>query len=335
MRVLLLTPNKTDPLAFYRASLPFTRMREDNSDFHFTCTGDFDWSVGIDHDLIYLHRPVEDSHMAICNIADRWNLPIIADFDDWFLDLDHSNPAKQFFDSRKDNFLRIINSKSVRGIMVSTNKLKELILGVLQDKSKPIWVIPNAYDAKGFSYYRNEKNLIERNKYVVWRGGNSHTADLLSVKLDFEKLFSDFPDWDFLFIAQYPWMFKTTGTNVKFIEPLGIAEFHRALHDLAPAIMTHPLSDSDFNRSKSMCAWIEATHARAAFVGPDFEEFNRNGIINYGKDKSFYEAIAGLISEPIKIRDAIFESDKTIQTELTLSKINRMRLDCFKSIIKQ
>jgi hypothetical protein len=129
-----------------------------------------------------------------------------------------------------------------------------------------------------------------------------------------------------------PWWMGESFENVKTIEGQGMIEYMRSLETIKPAIMTHPLVDSRFNRAKSMCSWIEASHAGAAFVGPAFREYQRPGITNYepGNSDSFFAAIDGLIEQPELIPYNAMKGQSVITTELSLREVNKIRMEVFK-----
>lgn len=324
MHILYVTPNSTDPLAFYRGTGPLRRMREDIPNFNYTDAKEVNWSTIVAHDLVLLQRPFRPEHLQIVELCNKWGVPVVADFDDLLSDLDTSNPAYQTFMESRDSFIAIV--KRLDGIIVATDmlgaRLKEL------GARCPIVTIPNAYDSRLFPY---TDELLERQKIILWRGGNSHVQDLMSIRDDHERLIAEFPDWNFVFIGQDPW-WLTKRENIKLVSGMGILEYMHAIHTIAPAIMYHPLTDTVFNRSKSMCSWLEASHARAAFIGPDFDEFNRDGINRYAQG-GFYEVAASLMQSTDKIRDSILTSRAYISEHLELSVVNSMRYEFLNQIL--
>lgn len=331
MRIGYITPEETDPLAFYRGTGPLTHMRKNYDDVeYFTIPNNVTWAELRKCDVVLLQRPFINEHLKVVDMANKWNIPVVADFDDWLMDLAPSNPAYHAFRDKQQIISQICNM--VDGIMVATEQLKTSYGKLLLDQNKPMCVVPNAYDVDLFKKYRNDKNKKERSKIFLWRGGTSHMEDLLSVKDDYRELFKKYPDWEFVFLAQHPWFLDVKEfKNVKTADPMNLIDYYRAIHDTAPAIMTHPLTDTIFNRGKSMCSWLEATHARAAYIGPDFEEFHRDGIFNYGKVKSFFDMAELLLNNPILIEENYQESEAYINANLTLDIINKKRYQFLKS----
>jgi hypothetical protein len=291
-------------------------MRQDYAGFDYIDTKEVNWSTICQGDLVFIQRPFKEEHWQIVEMCKKWGVPVVADFDDLLSDLSTSNPAFEVFNASKQSFLKII--KAVDGITVTTQYLGDKLAEL--GATCPIQIIPNAYDSQLFPY---TKNVIERQKIILWRGGNSHVEDLMSIKDEHEALIKDFPDWNFVFLAQDPW-WLTPRDNIKHVGGMGILEYMHAIHAMAPAIMYHPLTDTDFNRSKSMCSYIEAAHARAAFIAPDFEEFKRAGVQTY-KQGEFYNVASKLMSSVDMIRDSILSARSYVAENLELREVNKLR----------
>jgi hypothetical protein len=322
MKLLYITPNSNDPLAFYRGTGPLCRMRQDYKDFDFTDGKDISWATVRAHDLVFIQRPYKPEHLDIMKICKKWNVPVVIDYDDWLLDLPESNLAVDAFNASKATVMEI--SKLADHVMVTTEKLKELMTHI--DVTN-VTVVPNAYDARLFPYRRHQ---MDRSKIFLWRGGNSHLEDLLSVREALDELIAKHQDWKFGFIAQHPWMLRPAH-NLHFIGGMGIVEYMKFIHDSCPAIMSHPLKRSAFNEAKSMCSWIEATHARACFVGPNFQEFERPGLVTYEADnsESYFKAVDQLITNPGLLIPNMSLSEGEILSSLEIRAVNKIRYEVF------
>lgn len=320
MRTLVVTPSTTDPISFYRGAWPLKRLRETYGlDFEFSDA--INWSSLTNVENLFLHRPFTAQHASVAEIAKNWQCPMWGDYDDWLIDLAIDNPAKTMFDNNVDNVKSCI--KALDLCFTTTEHLKGLIE---RNGGKNVVVVPNAYDHNLFPYAKQKK---ERLKICLWRGSSTHNHDISSVLPALEKLFEIFPDWSFVFAAHNPsWMFrKKDHPNVHFVGAKNMLEYMHMVWDMAPGIVYHPLTDTDFNRSKSMCSWIEATHAGAAFVAPDFEEFQRPGITNYKAEdmQSFFEKMHSLLANPQMLDDNFNSSADYIASNLTLDKVNEIR----------
>ena len=321
MKVLYVTPNASDPLAFYRGSGVLRRMRTTYG-MDYTPVEAVSWAIVAAHDLVFMQRPFSEQHAEVMEICKQQGVPVVTDFDDWLYGLMPDNPAYTLYNKCKphlDNAARLSGE-----IMVSTEHMKRMYAA---DGVTNVVVIPNAYDTQLFT----PADAADRNKIVLWRGGSSHTQDQLSVRDGWQRLVDQYRDWQFIFINCPAWWLKGEYDSVKFIEGMNVFEYMAALKTLKPAIMTHPLLDSDFNRCKSMCSYIEAAHAGAAFVGPDFEEFERPGCTRYkpGDSDSFYNAMSGLIENPHRIIENALLAQAEIQSGLSLRRVNEIRWDVF------
>jgi len=322
VKILYITPNATDPLAFYRGTGPLARMRRDYPGLEFTSSEAVSWATLVSHDLVFMQRPFNAQHAEVIDMCNKWGVPVVSDFDDWLYDLMPDNPAYSLY-RRAVPALETARLGSA-AITVSTEHMKRLYA----ERGSDSIVVPNAYDADTFT----PADATDRRKIVLWRGGNSHTQDLLSVRSGWLELIRKHADWQFMFMNCHPWWLGETFENVKHLEGMSIIDYMSALGEIRPAIMTHPLLDSDFNRAKSMCSYIEAAHAGAAFVGPDFEEFVRPGLERYTPDsgESFFAVIDRLIEQPERIVANARLAQAEITGPLSLRQVNRIRWETFK-----
>lgn len=320
MKILYVTPNATDPLAFYRGSGPIRRMRG----IDFTFAENVSWATVAMHDLVFLQRPFSPQHAEVLTLCKKWGVPTVVDFDDWLYELMPDNPAYSLYQNSREHLEKARTLSNA--IMVSNPHMQKMYKALGSESV----VIPNAYDSELLT----PADAEDRRKAVVWRGGGSHTQDLLSVRQGWIELIARHKDWTFFFMNCYPWWLGEVPENVKFIPGMGMMEYLDALVKIKPAIMTHPLLDNDFNRCKSMCSYIEAAHAGAAFVGPDFEEFDRPGCTRYqpGSSESFYAAISGLMEQPENILHNAKLAQAEILTGLSLREVNKIRSKLFSEI---
>lgn len=326
MKTLVVSPSSTDPISFYRSAWPLKRMR-DKYDFDFTFSDSINWSSLTNIDNLFLHRPFIKEHEDVAQIAENWKVPMWGDYDDWLLDLAIDNPAKTRFDNCAEHIKKCI--KKLDLCFVTTEHLKKL---TIEAGGKNIIVVPNAYDDKLFSYAQKKKDKL---KICVWRGSSTHNLDLYSVLPALERLFETHKDWHFVFVAHDPsWLFKKQHDNVHKVAPKNILEYMHMMWEMAPSVVYHPLTNTDFNRAKSMCSWLEATHAGAAFVAPDFEEFQRPGITNYVPEngEDFFNKMHTLLSNHQSIEDNFQSSAKYIAENLTLETVNEIRWNALKTL---
>jgi hypothetical protein len=328
-RILCLVPNPNDALSFYRAMGPLSRMTKDyRGEFTFEYATDFNWSKIRQFDAVFVQRPFRHPHLQVIKIAKDWGIPVVIDYDDWLFDLKTDNPAWKTY-SRNDEVKRTINEtfKLCDHMFVATEHLKKLYT---EKGVQNITVVPNAYDRNLFSYVKPQ----ERRKIVLWRGSDTHVHDCMTVREGYEELMKKHKDWTFIFMHQYPWFFSKPFENMCYVDGLETIDYFKKIYEMSPAIMCHPLSDCDFNRAKSMACFLEAAHAGAAFVGPDFEEFNRPGITNYKPESSedFFNKMDFIITHPQTIAVNHAQAWKYIMGNLELAHTNKLRAEVFRAL---
>lgn len=325
MKILYVTPNPSDALSFYRGAGPLRRMRE-TYDMDYDTPSSLNWSTVVNCDLVFFQRPYTKEHVSVIELCRKWGVPFVVDYDDWLYELSPDNPAFHTYINNKEHYHHA--AESCNALTVATEDMAKLYLDEFGIETT---VVPNAYDTRLFT----PRPLVDHNKIVLWRGSNSHIQDLISVRSGWLELINKHKDWSFVFVNVPPWWLGAQYDNVQTVGPRSVIDYMAMMQEIKPAIVTHPLTDCAFNRAKSMCSWIEASHAGAAFVGPDFKEYQRDGITNYTAEdgESFFNAIDGLITEPVKIIDNAKKGQSLITNELSLERVNEKRWDVLSGLL--
>lgn len=327
MKLLYISPNASDALAFYRGSGPLSSLRR-HSGIDYTIADGVTWATLTAHDAVFFQRPFTGNHLEVIELCRKWGVPFTVDFDDWLYELSPDNPAYHIYQKNRTNYHTA--AEIAHRLTVSTEDMASMYRSRFGIEAT---VVPNAYDTDLF----RPRQLEDHSKIVLWRGSNSHAQDLFSVRQGWLELIRKHRDWQFLFINCPPWFLGDSFDNVKVLPPLDVLDYMNILQQIKPAIMTHPLLDCSFNRSKSMCSWIEASHAGAAFVGPDFKEYERPGLTRYepGSSESFFRAIDGLIEDPSRIIENARLGQAEITGPLALREVNKIRERVFKDLLRQ
>ena len=322
MKILYISPNPSDALSFYRGAQPLRRLRQHHQ-VEYVQTDSLNWSTIVNCDLVFFQRPYTQEHKAVIDLCRKWKVPFVVDFDDWLYELSPDNPAFHTYNNNKEYYHHA--AESAAAVMVATQDMADLYL---DQHGIECEVVPNAYDDELLT----PRPINDHFKIVLWRGSNSHTQDLLSVRQGYLNLIKKHTDWQFVFINVPPWWLGENFENVKTVAPRSTIDYMAMIQQMKPAIMTHPLMDCNFNRAKSMCSWIEASHAGAAFVGPNFKEYQREGIETYepGDSKSFFDSVDGLITEPTRILENAAKGQAAITGSLSLREVNKKRFEIFK-----
>ncbi len=334
VKITAMIPNAIDVLSFYRAMGPLKRMMKDNKNVHVTVEENFNWAKMSCSDILFAQRPYKPEHLQVIKMAKRWGIPVVVDYDDNLFDLKMDNPAWKNY-TRNDGVVKCIQEipQLADIVFVTTEHLKRIYE---ERGAKNVIVVPNAYDSTLFAYAKEP--LMDRRKIVLWRGSDTHVHDCMTVGQGWDALIRKHTDWIFAFMNQAPWFLADDlkqAPNVAFFDGLEILDYFKFIHTRTPAIMTHPLSDSTFNRAKSLACFLEASHANAAFVGPDFEEFDRPGCVKYKPhdSKDFFDKIDGLITNPSTILESAKTARSYIAENLELGVVNKIRHNAFLSLL--
>lgn len=342
-RLACLSPNKTDATSLFRAGGPLFALQRKLPDLLIEFHDSFSWLTMKSCDAVFIQRPMLDSHVALVNLAKANRKPIIVDYDDDLFCVPPSNPTFPIYSKRKnqDNVVTILAKADV--VMCSTPALAakfRVILGRLAQDPKPEWnlnlnkfhVIPNAYDHELLAPLAGRK-WEQPNKLVCWRGSSTHDKDLMLYTEAIANAFSKHLDWTFNFIGQ-PWwgtmqkldeipgIKPTNNIQTETLDPINYFDF---LKTVKPALMIVPLEDIPFNRAKSNIAWLEAVHAGAVALAPDWAEWQRPGVITYKDPEDFEEKLSDFMVNRWQSWDLWDSSRDFVVENLMLNKVNALR----------
>jgi hypothetical protein len=281
------------------------------------------WHIFNNSDIVFIERPVNYEYYSACVIAKEAGAKLWIDFDDDFLNIPGYNPFSGMFnnDQTKEFISKTCELADV--VTVATDGLRD----IYRKYNRNTIVIPNAFDdyRLKFDYKLSDKKIVN------WRGSSTHRGDLLPVALDLKNISDMNKDWEFSFIGNDTWYFTDGINNKRVVRELLQSYYWKYILSLNPSIQIVPLTDNQFNRGKSMCAWLEATYSGAVAVGPDFGDFKRPGVINYRDD--FAEKIQECINDE-KLRKAKYdESYDYIKDNLLLSTVNKKRLELAEGLL--
>lgn len=335
--VLCVSPDPNDATSFYRGCGPLGEMRKQAPDFDFvplpkgfTIT----WSVLQQADWLFLQRPFTEPHLRMAQMAKANGLKVWADWDDDILNIPRCNYTHKIYAARgaRKNVTELMDYLDV--VTVSTKHLAE-IFGSPQRKN--VFVVPNALNTYLFPLESRREFLKSKGvdslkrKRVFWRGGRTHVQDLMTYMEPLTQIIDEHEDFEFGFVGDTDWPLLDAvegKKNVRIYEAQDVVEYHRTYKGYGAQVAWAPLQYNLFNQSKSMCAWLEATYAGAAFLGPDFEEYQRPGIANYHDPSTFYSEMTELLANPDKCMDLQEQSIKTIKSQnLELKDTAKTRIE--------
>lgn len=272
------------------------------------------------YDLIFLHRPCTEDHLNVMKIAKNENVPVWVDYDDWLYGLPSWNPHIALYSSMPVQTAMSQALACADVISVSTVELYNQFRKI----NPNVVILPNAYRHDIWKFRQDE--LPPRENRIVWRGSNTHEADLLSVKDGFQDL-----PMPVDFIGGVGWLLLGGMKPGSYTIRGGFdaSLYFQVLYDLKPKVMIMPLVDCFFNRCKSNIAYIESLMAGAICVAPDMPEWKREGIFNYTPHdaKSFRETVIKACLTPQEEHNEILKSAfKAMRDSYDVSLINQNRM---------
>lgn len=338
------SPSYKDATSFYRAVGPLQELKK-KMGFLLSHGSDTNWATLKGSDAVFMQRPYANNQVQILEMAQANGLKVWVDYDDDLFTVPRSNRAFRLYGDQKvqNNIAQIVACADV--VTVSTpalqRKLQEILIlvgkgapdfeGLKLDPNK-IHVVPNAYDEK-FCFYAQKKHTRKPKKLIAWRGSETHDKDLMAFTQPMKEALGKHLDWTFNFIGSPFWhtieeMESVEGakeTNIIHTDNLDPVEFFKFLYLTAPALVIVPLWDCEFNRSKSNIAYIEAMHAGACCLAPDWEEWRRPGVINYKDAADFGEKLQAFMRGEFDSDKLHFEGWNYVKSNLTLNKVNIIR----------
>lgn len=350
-RLGITIPVMTDGTSFYRGAGPLASMMLDGRGLNLETGQRIDWVWMRGVDAVFMQRPFSPDHVRIMSMAKLHGKPVWVDYDDDLFTVPSSNPAHGMYrqQSVHHNIMTLITQADV--VTCSTEALRTKFVKILEhvqragdlNDSVPhknfspekFVVVPNAYDEELLNYGIRHwsEPLPPATRTVMWRGSSTHDADLrLYTPAIAEAFLKAGEGWTMNFVGSPFWQsietLEARGIESKRLlvtETMDPIEYFHYIFHVQPALMIVPLVDDLFNRSKSNIAWIEASHAGAMTLAPDWPEWKRPGVLNYGSPKEFEEMLTKVLMGIYKREVLVGQSREYIRGELTLGHVNEKR----------
>ena len=310
--------------SYYRSIGAFSKIK----DITFELLEKGNWVNYSSIDILYLERPVLPSFIEGMKMAKSFNIPVWIDFDDDLFSVPKYNPAHNFYSKQETLDCIITACRMADVITVTSVKLQK----VYSKYNKNVVVIPNAWNDINFPF---DMNALSNKKIINWRGSATHRNDLLEYKDSILKEVNTKKDWQWSWIGKEHWMISDFIEDKQKIslDEMDIIQFFNVMKQLNPSIHMVPLKINEFNEAKSNIAWLEATYAGAVTIAPPMEQWDRPGVIKYQDMDHIYDEIIDTMNNDKKRKAMWKDSIEFIDSELTLSKINKKRSEIIESLI--
>lgn len=347
--LMMYSPNPTDATSFYRATGPLQELKR-KMGFSLQMSRDTNWAVIKGVDVVFMQRPFTDNHLKIVEMYKSGGVPVWVDYDDDLYSVPRNNRTHRMYNdiNNQNNISRILAMADV--VTVSTQCLKRKLSSVLAEISKiheekkvatsydltgaKIKVVENAYDWKFVKRYA-KKGLPKETpqKLIMWRGSDTHDKDMYVYMNQMRTVYEQNLDWKWMFVGSPFWLALETlrsahghnPQNVMEVEGIDPMEYWEFIRGQSPALMIVPLEENEFNLSKSNIAWIEATHAGAVCLAPEWEEWKRPGVITYKDKADFQIKLHKFVSGEIPWEENYLLSKEYIDENLMLDQVNYKR----------
>lgn len=250
-----------DACALWRLYMPYLNMP--GSSFAL-----FDKAIHYDilaeKDIAIVQRCCTPQQYQMINTLSAMHMKVVYDLDDNMWEIPPSNPAAVILGRLKEGFIHCIQNVDI--VTVSTKQLAKAVKKHVKNmtnartgKPIPIVVIENRIDTR---YFAQPSTPYEGKRLTVgWGGSTSHIADLAVMMPAIEAVAKRHPEVDFEFrglrhlpasVASLP--------NVRTHIWLPVAEYAQRFPVWGWDITLAPLTDEEFNSSKSAVKMVEAGH---------------------------------------------------------------------------
>ena len=322
-KIAVYYPNNGFGTAMYRAIAPLSELRRKHDvDIVYSPINpeQIPWDLPAFYDLAFFSWPNFKGVENVIGAFHSFGVPVWVDFDDDPWNIKDDNITKAIYTQEVLDRITLV-CEIADFITVSTPYLRDFIYAKFGEKVK---CLPNCHNDRMYHF-----SETERNKCILWRGASGHTDDLLTVFKEIIELQKERPDWSWIFVGDPdPELMKLLNPDITGIKGhQHIQTFMKTLYDAAAAIQIIPLQNDEFNKSKSNCAWLEATAVGSAVVAPSFlPEFCKSGITNYDDAKDFKAKLLSLMDATQDERDALVRKSRfEVKKNYTLSTWNETR----------
>ena len=224
---------------------------------------------------------------------DQRGTRIIADCDDWFMDVPAHNPAREFWHGwRPDAYKNLIETADVS--VVSTDFLHEKFPNTILAKN---FVIPAEWDKPAGMTYERPKPQDE--VLIVCPMSFSRVLEYRRLEIAV-KAALEIDNVKLLFMGNLaPYLNSyPVGEQVCLGSWFDLQDYLWAMPQLKTDIWLSPLEECDFNKAKSNLKWIEAAMSGACVLGQKWGEL----------ETSVEHAVTGyLAEEPLQWKDYLIE----------------------------
>lgn len=328
MKILLVTQDPENNIAFYRSVGPLKRLAECYNEVNFDiATPEFNIDTVKNYDVLLISCPYRLADWNLMQRALICDVKVWIDIDDLLTDVKPWN-VRAFLEYSQHPVKQVVECaiKNATFVTVSTQKLKDE-WEYLNDN---MYIVENAFDHE----FLNNPAPIGTKNEVLYRGGESHNQDLWAYHKPILNAMKAHKDWMPVFVGMNP-IYINEELNGTWYPQLSKPNYWKFLENNKAKICIVPLKDIPFNHAKSCINWIEATYAGCAVLAPNWDEWQKPGILNYDNAVDFEGKLKGMMQGRIELKERVERSREYIMDCQTLLKVNETRWSLLEKYCKQ
>lgn len=236
INVSIVTPDCGDACSVYRAVGPYMKLPI-NIKIYNSNAGFLLWESVQHCEVVMIQRAYTETQLNIAKVFKMAGKKIIIDWDDDLSAVTPSNPNYEAFQNCEQTLRGLAQIADVVTVSSPILRSKAYRWG-----AKRVELLLNAIDD---SYRKLQK--LPRSNNIVWRGSNTHSADIMLAKDMIIKLGEE----NKIVFMGYPPPWASEVKNQASVGVLDYANYITFLNSIAPKMFLVPLEDNEFNRAKS------------------------------------------------------------------------------------
>ena len=305
VRVGMVCPNPGDITSIYRGWGPFSKLKDVVLVEHPA----WGWKELIGVDVLFVQRPFQPNFLNLITEAKKIGVLVWVDYDDNLLAVPFYNAFEKHYRDCRGIVERSVKLADVT--TVSTEELKSAYSDIGDCR-----VVENIMDPDIYGPQNKNKN---REKVIVYRGGDSHRGDLYAHKEEIIEAYRSYPEYRWEFWGCDVWfllmeLYKISPVRVSVKEWGPYIDFVRDFVNRNHEITYFPLIDESLNRCKSLNAFYDSMWAGSKLVCPSWYSSGQN------RFSGIREAIEGQFKE--------YVHDTRLDLEIAYKRVSILKELC-------
>jgi glycosyltransferase involved in cell wall biosynthesis len=315
----LFSSNDVTGCGYIRSFLPARHL---NGQF----MGGFNRNICVDHlDNIFFQRHTHKDFLEIIPNLQRIGRKVYYDLDDDLWTLDDKNPAKGAFPPETIEMIERLISLS-DGVYTSTEYLKSKLL----KHHSIVNVVPNLVEPP--RHPKGEKKKIR----VGYAGSLSHAGDFSKTLIyALQKLWNKYKSKiELVFVGYIPPELKE---YTSYVAGIDAPNYLNLLNHINLDIFIIPLTDTEFNKSKSNLKWLDAGICGACPVLSNVTCYgevvdNETGVLI--KKNEWFDVLEHLINTPEEVQRISSNAYDHVLNEYSWTHAAHKQMDVYKTTLR-